>query len=78
MMLTLEIELPETPRGSSLNLVGSASEQSVTTIRFLPRLGVTYGPTMWDFRKGLWYPKVGGVRAALTVSGVEELTLLPL
>lgn len=78
VMPTAEIKLLKTPRGSSLNLVGSASEQSVTIIMFPPHPGITYGPAMWDYKKGLLYPKVGGVRAALIVSGVEELALLPL
>lgn len=32
---------------------------------------------MWDCRKGLLYPKIVRVKAALIASGVEELALLP-
>lgn len=76
VMLTPEVKFLKTPEGSALNLVGSASEQSVTVVMFLPHPGVTYGPAMWDCRKGLLYPKIGGVKAALIASGVEELALL--
>lgn len=59
VMLTAEIKLLKTPQGSSLKPVGSASEQSVTIIMFLPHPGIAYGPAMWDCRKGLLYLKVG-------------------
>lgn len=78
MMLTPETELLKTPRGSSLNPGGSASELlrdhhcvpstswgNIQTIH----VGLQTGPLV---------PKVGGVKAALTASGVEELALLPL
>lgn len=38
VMLTPEVKFLKIPGGSTLNLVGSASEQSVTIIMFLPHI----------------------------------------